>query len=108
MEIFKLSSFTKGWFLGNFEPSIIQAEQFEVAVKNYSKGDYEPKHYHKIAKEITVILKGKVKMNDNYYYEGDMILISPFETTDFFAETKCQTAVVKIPSVKNDKYIVGE
>lgn len=108
MEVFNLKDMVNGWFVGNFEPTLLKTDQFEVAVKNYSKGDYEQKHYHKVAKEITVIISGKVKMNGEHYDEGDIIVISPNEATDFLALTDCKTAVVKTPSVKGDKYIVGK
>ena len=108
MDVFNLKEMVNGWFVGAFEPSLLKTDQFEVAVKSYSKGDYEQKHYHKLAQEITVVISGKVKMNDKHYEEGDIILIHPNEATDFLALTDCKTAVVKTPSVKGDKYIVGE
>jgi quercetin dioxygenase-like cupin family protein len=109
MEIFNLNEMVNGWFVGAFEPSILKSNQFEIAVKSYSKGDYEQKHYHKEAKEITVIVSGEVKMNGQEYKEGDIIVIFPNEITDFLALTDCKTAVVKTPSTtKADKYLVGE
>jgi hypothetical protein len=108
MEVYSINEMTKGWFLGNFEPSVIKTEDFEVAAKSYSAGDYEPSHYHKIAKEITVILSGIALMNNIEYKENDIIVIEPGESTDFLAKTDIKTVVVKIPSVKNDKFITGE
>ena len=94
----------KGWFIGNFNPSIYKTNKVEVAIKKYKTGDYEDSHYHKIAKEITVIITGKVEMNKEKYKEGDIIIIEPYETVDFYAVTDVITAVVKIPGVNNDKY----
>lgn len=108
MEVFDLKKMVNGWFIGAFEPSLLQTNQFEVAVQSYSKGDYEKKHYHKVAQEITVIINGKVKMNDKYYEEGDIIVVYSNEITDFLALTDCKTVVVKTPSIKGDKYILGE
>jgi hypothetical protein len=96
----------KGWFVGNFEPSLYKTDDVEVAVKNYKAGDSEEKHYHKIATEITVVSKGKVLMNGTEYNEGDVIVIEPMEATDFHALEDTITMVVKIPCVKGDKYIV--
>ena len=62
-------------------------------------------HHHKKACEITVIAKGKAKMNDVLYKEGDIIFIKPKKSTNFKALTKVMTVVVKIPSVKGDKYL---
>jgi hypothetical protein len=94
-----------GWFIGNFEPSLLKTNDVEVAVKNYKAGDAEEAHYHKIATEYTVIVKGKVKMTDIEYSEGSILTIPPMESTDFLALTDVTTVVVKIPGASNDKYI---
>ena len=64
MKFFNLKSFIGGWFVGDFDPSIIKTKDFEVSVKRYDKGDSEQRHLHKLADEITVIVQGVVKMND--------------------------------------------
>ena len=99
-----IENFFKGWFIGNFEPTLLSTNDFEVGVKNYIKNDYEEPHYHKIATEYTVILNGIAKMNDTKYMHGDIIIIKPGQITDFFAITDCITLVIKVPCVKNDKF----
>jgi quercetin dioxygenase-like cupin family protein len=106
MKLHKLKDMFKGWIVGNFEPSLYKTDDVEVAVKNYKAGDKEEKHYHKIATEITIISDGKVLMNGNLYSSGDIITIEPGEATDFEALQDTITTVVKIPCVKDDKYIV--
>lgn len=106
MKIFKLNEMLGGWFLGNFEPSVIRESNFEVAIKKYNSGDYEKKHFHKIAYEITVIVKGKVLMNNKEYSEGDIIFLKPGESSDFKVLEETLTCVVKSPSVENDKYLI--
>ena len=105
MKIAKLEDMVKGWFVGNFEPTLIKTNDVEVAVKEYKKGDYEEKHYHKIATEITVIVSGKVQMNGNIYNKGDIIVIEPNESTDFKALEDTICTVVKYPGANNDKYL---
>ena len=85
MKTAKLNEMTKGWFIGNFEPSLFKTNDVEVAVKTYKKGDYEAKHYHKIATEYTCIISGKVKMNGKEYTAGDIIVMHPNDATDFEA-----------------------
>ena len=103
----KLEDMVKGWFVGNFEPSIIKTNDVEIAVKNYKKGDYEERHYHKIATELTVITRGKVRMNGNEYTEGDIVIVEPNESTDFESlEDNTQNVVIKYPGANNDKYFV--
>ena len=102
----KLENMVKGWFVGNFDPTLLKTNEVEVAVKEYQKGDYEEKHYHKIATEITVITAGRVKMNGVEYKKGDIILMEPNESTDFEClEDGTQNVVVKLPGVNNDKYL---
>jgi len=105
MNKFNLDQMIGGWFIGDFTPSLFKTSEFEVAIKEYNKNSCEKKHYHKIATEVTVIMSGKVKMNNNIYYKGDIIIIEPNESTDFEALADTITAVIKFPSVKNDKYL---
>ena len=106
MKRHKLKDMFRGWVVGNFEPSLYKTDDVEVAVKNYKAGDKEEKHYHKIATEITIISDGKVIMNGNLYGSGDIVTIEPGEATDFEALQDTITTVIKLPCVKDDKYIV--
>jgi anti-sigma factor ChrR (cupin superfamily) len=99
-----LKNFTKGWFIGNFKPTLFKTKKFEIAIKKYNKGDKEIKHYHKKAIEYTIIIKGWVKMNSDIYKTNDIIIIDKKESTDFEALTNVTTCVIKIPCSKNDKY----
>lgn len=105
MKTFNLQKdFIKGWFIGAFERSLEKNPAFEVAVKYYNANDYENTHWHAIAKEYTVIVKGIVKMNNEQYKEGDIIVVERGESTDFRSITDSITVVVKTPAAANDKY----
>lgn len=108
MKISQINKMTKGWFVGNFEPTLYKTNDVEVAVKEYKAGDFEGKHFHKIATEITVIISGVVLMNGIEYKAGDIIIIEPNEVADFKALTNSKNVVVKLPGANNDKYIVNE
>ena len=105
MKKYLLSDMTKGWFVGDFSPTIIQTQEVEVGVKQYQKGDCEARHHHKIATEITVIVTGRVRMNNDFYGAGDILVIEPGESTDFEVLEDVTTVVVKYPGAKNDKYM---
>jgi quercetin dioxygenase-like cupin family protein len=105
MKTARLEDMTKGWFVGNFEPTLIRTNDVELAVKEYHKGDYEERHYHKLSTEITVICSGKVRMNGVVYAKGDIILIAPNQSTDFEVLEDTMTTVVKFPGANNDKYM---
>lgn len=108
MRVSKINDMFKGWFVGNFEPSLYKTNDVEVAVKQYKAGDKEEMHYHKIATEITVITKGEVMMKGATYTEGDIIVLEPCDASDFIAVTDAVTTVVKIPGANNDKFLVEE
>ena len=104
LEKFELQDMVKGWFIGDFEPTLFQTEDVEVAIKYYKAGEFETMHYHKIATEFTVVLNGKIKMNRTIYSSNQIIKVNPGVSTDFEAITDVITVVVKIPGAKNDKY----
>ena len=103
MKTAKLNDMTKGWFVGNFEPTLYKTNDVEVAVKSYFAGAYEKRHYHKIATEITVVTKGTIRMNGKEYTAGDIIIMEPNEATDFYAVTKAENVEEKLPGANNDK-----
>jgi len=105
MKTARLENMVKGWFVGNFEPTMIRTNDVEVAVKEYKMGAYEERHYHKISTEITVITSGRVRMNGSEYGKGDIIVIEPNQATDFEVLEDTITTVVKYPGVNNDKYM---
>ena len=105
MKVSKLDEMKRGWFVGNFDPSLLKTNDVEVAVQQYKKGDYEAKHYHKIATEITAIISGRVIMNGVEYTKGDIIVTEPNEATDFEALEDTVNVVVKHPGANNDKYL---
>jgi len=102
----RLENMFKGWFVGNFTPTVLSTEACEVALKEYKAGDKEEAHYHKIATEITLIVSGKVKMNEKVWSDGDIIRLEPNEITNFEALTDTLTVVVKTPGAQDDKYVV--
>ncbi len=104
MQVYKLADMTKGWFFGAFSPTVMHSDAAEVAVKTYTAGTVEPRHLHKIATELTLILSGRARMNDTVLETGDIVRIAPGQDTDFEALTDVTTVVVKTPSVAGDKY----
>jgi mannose-6-phosphate isomerase-like protein (cupin superfamily) len=103
---YRLKDMKNGWFIGNFFPTLYKTNDVEVGVKKYSIGDSEKLHYHKIATEFTVILSGEVVMNNEKYESGDILVIEPGVSTDFFAVSNVTTLVVKIPGAYYDKYVI--
>lgn len=105
MRFGRLDDMVKGWFVGNFEPTLLATEACEVAVKPYKAGTVEEMHYHKVATEVTLVLSGRVRMAGREWGEGDIIVLEPGEPTNFEALTDAVTVVVKTPGASNDKYL---
>lgn len=103
----KLARMKGGWFIGNFDPSLLKTNDCEVAVKRYDKGDYDSRHYHKVATEYTAIISGRVRMNGVEHAAGDIVVVDPEEATDFEClEDGTVNVVVKVPGANDDKYLV--
>lgn len=105
MKKFSHGDMTGGWFVGNFLPVAFRTADCEVAVKHYSQGDQEAKHFHKVATEITMVISGSVRMCDAEFHAGDIVVLEPGEATDFLALTDAVNVVVKVPGAKADKYL---
>ncbi len=106
MKTFRLNDMKGGWFVGNFSPTCFKTSDCEVACKHYKKGDVEDAHIHKIATELTLIVKGLAEMNGTRYKPGDIIVLDPCDASGFQALEDTITVAVKVPSVSADKYFV--
>ena len=105
MQRINLSDFFRGWLVGNFEPSLFKSKDMEVAIQEYHAGHTEPKHFHKVATEITVMVVGEARFNDELIAEGEGMVIMPGESNIFTAITDCKALVIKFPSLPEDKYL---
>jgi len=104
MRTFNLHNFTRGWFIGDFEPSIFKTNQFEVGLLFYKKGEDKSGHYHKIATEYNVLIKGKIEINSVVIEEGTIFIIEPGEIVKPIFYEDCSILCVKSPSIIGDKY----
>ncbi len=104
MQLKKLGDMRGGWFVGRFEPTCLGLDQCEVAVKHYKAGDAEPRHVHLVAEELTLVVSGRVRLNDVELGPGDIARLSPGEPASFSVIEDAVTVVVKSPSVPSDKH----
>lgn len=104
MKKFNLDEMTKGWFVGDFEPTAIRTSDCEVGVKRYQSGDKESAHFHKEAVELTIVIEGRIRMNESEFSTGDIVLVEKNEIIEFQALDDTITVVYKSRSVKGDKY----
>jgi hypothetical protein len=106
MKKFNLDKMTKGWFVGDFEPTVIRTTDCEVGVKRYQLGDKESAHFHKEAIELTIVIEGRIRMNELEFSKGDIVLVEQNEVIEFQAMENSITVVYKSGSFKGDKYLV--
>jgi len=106
MKVKKLNDMTRGWFIGDFEPSVLKTQDFEVAIMKHAKGEVWQKHYHKLATEYNVLLSGKMKVCDTELHTGDIFIIEPYEVADPIFHEDCTIICVKVPGKTKDKFLV--
>lgn len=106
MKIFDIKDMQRGWFVGNFFPSVLHTELFEVGVKSFLRDESHQNHYHKIATEINYISKGTVKINDEILTAGKIFIIYPGDPSDINFLEDTEIFVIKFPSVIGDKFIL--
>jgi hypothetical protein len=105
MNSYRLENYHKGWFLGNFQPTIFANGDFEVAVKVFQKGDQEPSHKQLISTEVTVVIEGDIQLGSSFFSAGDIIEIPPGEFASFTSLTNSILVCIKYPSIPDDKVI---
>jgi|LauGreDrversion4_2_1035121.scaffolds.fasta_scaffold617702_2 quercetin dioxygenase-like cupin family protein len=106
MIVSKINNFIRGWFIGNFEPSLFKTDNFEVGYLTHKKGEKWPKHYHKESVEINYLIKGKMLIQNKELNSGDLFMFEKGEVADPIFLQDCELIVVKVPSIPNDKYLV--
>jgi hypothetical protein len=99
----KLSEFRRGWFIGDFEPSIFRTKQFEICVTSHKKNEASPAHYHTSSEEINLVLAGRLLVNGRELKSGDFFIYERLEVSsvEFLQNTKL--LVVRVPSAPHDK-----
>jgi hypothetical protein len=107
MKLTHIDLYTKGWFLGNFVPTFVATEDFEVAFKVFKAGEIEHAHKQLVATEITLFTNGIGLINNHTFSRGDIIQIEAGEVADFRAVTDCELVCIKMPSIPLDKIVVA-
>jgi quercetin dioxygenase-like cupin family protein len=106
MKIEKLNKFTRGWIIGNFEPSLLKTKDFEIGIITHKKGEHWPAHYHKLGTEFNVLISGRMTLCDIELSAGDVFTLEPLEIADPVFHEDCVIICVKVPSDTSDKYLL--
>lgn len=103
-----LSDFQDGWVVGDFSPSLHRTSLIEVGFKEFKEGEFESCHIQLSATEITVVIRGEIRLAGLTASEGELIEIPPLVHGSFHAVSSCQLMVIKFPSKPGDKVICKE
>lgn len=106
MRLFKLDDFTRGWFIGNFDPSVLKTEGFEIGLVTHKKGNIWLPHYHKEGTEYNLLIDGQMTLNGVTINKNDIFIIDKYEIAAPIFLEDCRVLVVKVPSIIGDKYNV--
>lgn len=101
-----VESFVRGWFVGNFEPTLFRTTEFEVGINKHKKGKFCAYHYHKITPEYNILLEGSVTINDKIIQRGEIFTIPIMQISCPIFHEDCKILCIKIGSEPSDKYII--
>jgi quercetin dioxygenase-like cupin family protein len=108
MKISRIEEYTRGWFVGNFEPTAYKTPDFEIGLITHTKDEKWAPHIHKISTEINLLVEGEMIIGGKTLTAGDVFLIEPNEVADPVFLKDCKVVVIKTPSAPGDKYILSE
>jgi len=101
-----LSDMTRGWFIGDFIPSVLQTKDFEVGFLSHKKDETWPVHIHEHSTEINVLISGSMKINEDLIKPKEIFIFYPgMIAAPKFLEN-CEILCVKFPSLPRDKIII--
>ena len=106
MKVFNLGDMTNGWFIGNFQPSILKTEKFEIAYHRHKKGEDTFSHYHKQTTEYNVITRGKMRVNGKILHKNDIFVFEPYTVSEAEFLEDTELIVVRNGSFPKDKFLV--
>ena len=106
MEVYNLNEFWRGWFIGDFEPSIFRTKDFEIGAVIHKKGEDWPAHVHRESDEYNLLISGEMIICGQRITSGTIFVIRKNEVAKPEFLEDCEVVVIKVPSVVGDKYEV--
>ena len=104
MDVRKLSEFVGGWFVGNFQPTLLKTPDFEVAWKVHTQHEGVEPHLHRHVTEYNLLAHGSMTVNGVLLNAQDLFVLHPGERVDIVIHTdEVHVVCVKVPSIPADK-----
>jgi hypothetical protein len=101
-----IDDMTRGWSVGDFEPSFIRTNLFEIGILTHKKGEKWPFHIHDELAEYNHLLSGDMLINGIKYTSGDSFMFEKGHPAVPEFLTDCEVICIKVPSVPGDKRII--
>ena len=104
MDVFNIDDFRGGWFIGDFEPSLLRTGDFEVGWKVHRADEGIEPHVHRRATEYNLVAAGVMDVNGHRLTPGMLFVLRPGERVDAVPVTsEVHVVCVKVPSIPGDK-----
>lgn len=107
MPIFhKVESFLRGWIIGDFTPSLLRTQDFEICIVSHKKNEKSSPHYHTSSTEINVVLSGNLEVNGSVLRKHDIFIYERNEVSNVRFISDSELCVIRVPSKPDDKVII--
>lgn len=103
MKVYNIADFKSGYFIGDFEPSVLRTGAFEVCYMRHYAGQKWDSHYHAQMTEYNYIIRGVMEINKHPLSQGQLFVLEPYEVSEPIFHTDVELIVVKVPSIPKDK-----
>ena len=108
MREYSVDQFHLGWFIGDFEPTILKTKDFEVCYRVQKKGEVHKPHIHPIGTEYNYLIRGEMTVNGKKFVGPVIFVIEPGEAVYPIMDTDCELVIIKTPSLSTDKVLVED
>jgi hypothetical protein len=104
MNVSNINDYVKGWFVGDFNPSLFKNPFFEIGHHKHKRGEETFPHFHKVTTELNYIVRGELIASGKHLKEGDMWTYEKNEVSAVEFLTDVELIVIRWPSIPSDKY----
>lgn len=104
MKFNNIHNFSKGWIVGDFEPTLIPNSPVTIGILHCKKGHAADGHFHKMHTEYNIIISGKAQIENVICNSGDIFVYEPLDRANVVYLEDTTVLVIKYPSINGDKY----
>jgi dTDP-glucose pyrophosphorylase len=106
IKMYKLEDMFRGWFVGDFEPSVFKHAGVEIGYLLHKKGEKWQTHYHNNLVEVNLLIQGRMILNDIEINKNEIFVIDKKVIACPIFLEDCYIMCIKIPSMVGDKIVI--